>query len=118
MSKDQYLSKALKWAEKKGYTILKSKADGYEDPKTFTNTNKSFSIQPDITCKAKNGGKHYTDIALKSDNKQNLVTRWKLFSQMASMKQGKLHLLAPRGHKSFVNRLVSQYNIEANVISL
>ena len=116
--KSNYFSKAISWIQKKSTESIKSKVDGYEDPKSFLNKSTNESIQPDFSFTTKSGAKHYMDIAIKSDQKQKLVTRWKLLSLMASMNSGKLHLLAPRGHKMFTKRLVDQYNINAKISSL
>lgn len=116
--KQNYFSKAVKWVEKKSISSMRAKADGYDEPKSFLNKRTQESVQPDLSFTTKSGAKHYTDIALKSEQKQKLVTRWKLLSLMASMNSGKLHLLAPRGHKMFTKRLVDQYNINARVSSL
>ena len=64
------------------------------------------------------GNKHYIQIALKADPVQQVVTTWKFFSQLALMKQGKLYLLAPKGHKAFTDKTIDRYNINATVISL
>lgn len=116
--KQSYLEKAIAWAQKKSNESLRSISDGYEDPKAFTNKSTNKTVQADISFRTRGGAKHYTDIALKNDNTQQLVTRWKLLSLMASMKNGKLHLLTPRGHKMFTQRLVNKYNIEASIHSL
>ncbi|MBQ4820529.1 hypothetical protein [Aquimarina sp. MMG016] len=49
---------------------------------------------------------------------KKLVIKWKVLSFMAGMKRGKLHLLAPKGHKAFTQRLVKQHNINAMVHSI
>lgn len=118
MPKKEYLSKALDWVKSKSTYTVKSQAEGYENTKTFTNKSSLETIQPDISYITNRGNKHFTEIALKSDKPQKLITRWKLLSTMASMKNGKLHLLAPRGHKMFTQRLVDKYNIRAMVYSL
>lgn len=115
MNKKPYMNKALAWIKKKAYASLKAKKDGYADPKVFTNARTQATVQPDFAARTRNGSKHFMDIALKSDRPQKLVTRWKLLSTMAALKKGKLHLLAPRGHKYFTEELVKKYNIQALV---
>lgn len=118
MDKSQYLEKALEWANAKPVSSLKSVAENYEQPKAFKSTTSDETIQPDISYVSLHGAKHYLDIALKDENPQKLVTRWKLLSLMASMKRGKLHLLAPKGHKQFTQKLVNKYSINALIHSL
>ena len=118
MSKQNYLDKALNWVSKKSNNAFKARVNGYEAPKVFKNKNTGEEIQADFSFQTQGGTKSYTEIALKSDSPQKLVTRWKLLSLMASMKQGNLFLLAPKGHKKFTQKLVNQYNINATINSL
>ncbi|MEO1438320.1 MAG: hypothetical protein AAFV80_22455 [Bacteroidota bacterium] len=120
MNKEPFLDQAINWARSKGYnnSLKVSNAEGYEEPKSFLNKTTNTEVIPDMTFVTASGGKHYTEIALKSDQAQDLVTKWKFLAVMASMKQGKLHLLAPRGHKSFVTTLVDKYNIDAIIHSV
>ena len=118
MSKIKYLDKAIQWVKNRNVKVIKSKHEEYEDPKLFINRYTRESIQPDISFTTQNGAKHYTDIAIKTENKQGIVTRWKLLSTMASFARGRLYILAPRGHKSFAERLVKKYKINATILSL
>lgn len=118
MSKENYMEAAMKWVNKKVVTDVRADFEGYEAPKAFLNRTANVSVEPDVTFKTSNGGKHYTEIALKQEDAQELVTKWKFLSTLASMKNGKLHLLAPKGHKMFTSRLVNEYNIDAQVHSL
>ena len=117
MSKEDYLDKALAWVKTKTVDTIKSIHPDYDDPKAFLNSRTKETIQADISFTSP-GRKNFTEIALKSDNKQKLVTKWKLLSMMAAGKNGKLFLLAPKGHKMFTQRLVDQYNINATVRSI
>ena len=118
MGKKEYIKKALDWVNLKSTSSVKAKLDGYEDPKVFTNTTSDDVVQADISFTTHSGSKNYTDIALKQENPRKLVTRWKLLSVMASLKRGKLYLMAPKGHKMFTQRLVDRYNINAIVQSI
>lgn len=118
MSKQSYFDKAVKWVSKKSKNSFKAKVNGYESPKVFKNKNTGEEIQADFSFQTEGGTKSYTEIALKSDSPQKLVTRWKLLSIMASMKHGKLFLLAPNGHKMFTQKLVDKYKINATICSL
>lgn len=117
MSKDNYLSKAIQWVKSKSISSLRAKYEDLEPPKTFINHSTQEEIQADISFITR-GGRHYTDIALKSDQPQKLITKWKVLSEMAALKEGKLYLLAPRGHKMFVQKLVETYKINATIHSL
>ena len=114
MSKENYLDKAIAWAEKKKITSLRSTADGYDNPQIFTNQATKEQVQPDLSFII-GDATHYSEIALKQENVRALVTRWKLLSTMATFKKGQLHLFAPKGHKVFTKRVVEDNNIDAQI---
>lgn len=118
MRKQNYLEKAMQWISRKSTSSVKAQMEGYEEPKVFRNKTTGEEIQADFSFVTNSGYKSFTEVALKSDNPQKLVTRWKLLSFMASLKHGKLHLLAPRGHKMFTQALVDRYKINAIIHSL
>ena len=117
MTKENYFSQALDWVKGKSSSSIKACHEDYESPKTFTNSTTQEQIQADFSFISQ-GRRHYTDIALKSESPQKLVTRWKLLSMMAALKNGKLFLLTPRGHKMFAQKLVDNYKIKAVIQSL
>lgn len=118
MDKDKYLEKAIVWVEKKSTASLRAIHGEYEDPKVFTSKATNEAIQADLSFTTHGGAKHYTDVALKDENPKKLVVKWKVLSFMASMKRGKLHLLTPKGHKAFTQKLVDLHNINAIVHSI
>ena len=118
MSKESYISDAIDWVNKRSATSLKANFDGFEKPKAFLNKSSDEEVRPDISFIGQGGEKNYTEIAVKEKKQQKLVTRWKLLSMMASIKRGKLFLLAPRGHKMFVEKLVRKYHINAFIYSI
>lgn len=118
MNKNNYLNQALKWVKKKQTTSLRVKLEGYEDPKVFRSKSNNEEFQADFSFITPKGAKHFTDVALKNENPRKTVVKWKILSFMASMKKGKLHLLAPRGHKAFTERIVKRHNINAVIHSI
>lgn len=112
-AKEGYFSSALDWVKRKSSSTVKANIEGYDKPKSYTNTATHEEVCPDISFTSSGGSRNYTEIALKQDDENQLVTRWKLLSMMASLKSGKLFLLAPRGHKAFTEKLVNDYNINA-----
>lgn len=113
-----FSEKALKWISKKSASSIQTLAEGYDPPKIFTNKDSGEKIQPDFSFESYGGAKSYTEIALKSESPEALVTRWKLLSVMAGMSNGKLYLLAPKGHKMFTEKLVERYRINAKIHSI
>jgi hypothetical protein len=115
--KKPFVEKALEFIQSKGYNNIKAIVDEYDEPKGFKKVSTETTVTPDITATLR-GRKHYFDVALKSEAKQRLISRWKFMSRLAGMKNGKFHLFAPHGHKSFAQRLVEKYRINAKVISI
>lgn len=115
--KKDYIEKAVEYAKSKGFKDFKAMLDDYEEPKSFTSVSADTEVLPDFTAKRR-GKKHYFDIALKTDDVQPLITKWKLLQQLAEVKNSKLILFAPRGHKAFAERLTKQYKIGADILAL
>jgi hypothetical protein len=112
----EYFEKALKFVQGKGYDNIKSSHDDYSNPTSFSSEGDK-SLTPDITA-TKGNSKSYFQISLKNEDETATVSKWKLFATLAEMKNGKLYLLAPRGHKSFTDKLVATYGLNATVVSI
>jgi hypothetical protein len=117
MEEKKYLKKAIQWAKKRGYSNIKANIDEFEQPTQFSKPNEDQPYTPDITGQ-KLGRKIYIEIATKTENMQRRISKWKLLSTLAEMKGGKLFLLAPRGHKAFVERQLKKYHLNAKLVYL
>lgn len=112
------MQKALSLLERKGFKNLKADLEGYEEPTKFTNPDTQESYQPDITAKS-TIGKHYFEIVnQKYEDEVGIAGKWKLFAKLAKIKNGKFHLLVPRGKMRYTNELINQHNIEAITLKL
>ena len=113
--------KAIDWVKRKGYSKVKANIDGedFEKPSSFMQPgdDDEAALTPDITAMMR-GNKCYFEIAIKSDDKIQLVTKWKLLDRMAALKEGKFYLFTPHGHRAFANRLIKKHDINAVLISL
>ncbi|MFT5077885.1 MAG: hypothetical protein ACJA1H_002840 [Glaciecola sp.] len=118
MRNDEYLKRAVEWAEKRASISLKSVSEGYENTKVFTKKSTQEKFQADVSFITEGGVKHYSVVALKVENQKQTAAKWKLLSLLASMKRGQLHLLTPTGHKAFVKKIVNSHNINAIIHSL
>ncbi|WP_296312806.1 hypothetical protein [Winogradskyella sp. UBA3174] len=118
MKKDAYLEKAVVWANNKSTISFKSISKGYESPRIFTSKTTHEEIQADLSFVTHGGVKHYSVIALKNENQKKTVAKWKVLSFLASIKRGRLHLLAPHGHKAYAEKLVDTHNIDAIIHAL
>lgn len=113
--KDKYLDKAINWAKKKGFTKLKANLTDYETPRSFSQSNSEEVITPDVTG-VKRGKKSFIEIALKDENKQAIISKWKLFSMLAERQGGILYLLTIRGHKSFAETIIKNHNLKNTMV--
>jgi hypothetical protein len=118
MTKEKHMEEAVTWVNKRSIVSMKAISEGYEDPKIFVSKSTKEEIQPDMSFITHSGAKHYSEVALKDDNEKKLVTKWKVLSFLASMKRGKLHLLAPRGHRTFAQKMVNIHKINAVIHTL
>ncbi len=114
---EEYFAQALEWVKKHGFDNIKSVHEDYESPGTFNWSEDENGLVPHITG-LRTGGKSYIELALKDENVQRRVSKWKLLSTLAARKGGKLYLLAPRGHKAFAEKLVEEYNLSAEIKGL
>ncbi len=115
--KDPFVTQVLNFVQDKGFDNIKAISDNFDDPKPFRTTSGNLEFVPDITA-TKNGGKHYFEVAMKEGETQQVISKWKLLSKMAEVKNGSLYLFVPRGHKSFTRKVVEDYDIEAKVMML
>ena len=118
MTKEEHMEKAITWVNNKSIVSMKAISEGYEDPKIFVSKSTKEEIQPDMSFITHGGAKHYSEVALKDGNEKKLVAKWKVLSFLASMKRGKLHLLAPRGHRAFTQKMVNLHQINAVIHAL
>ena len=112
--------KAIEWVKRKGYSTVKANIDDFEKPSSFMapgEEEEESALTPDITALMR-GNKCYFEIALKTDDKRQMVTKWKLLDRMASLKEGKFYLFTPHGHRAFASRLVKKHDINAVLVSL
>ncbi|MFT5248833.1 MAG: hypothetical protein ACI93P_000549 [bacterium] len=118
MKNDTCLERAVAWAEKKTTVSLKAISEGYENPQIFISKTTQEEIQADLSFVTQGGVRHYSVIALKNENQKKTVAKWKVLSFLASLKKGNLHLLAPKGHKTYTEQLVKNHDINAVIHAL
>jgi len=115
--RESYIRKAVDWIKKKGYMDIKADLEDMETPKSFVKKSNDSNVLPDLTAKSL-GRTFYFEVALKTNDVRSVVTKWKFLSQLAAMKDGKLIIFAPHGHRSFAEKTVESYKISAKIISL
>lgn len=118
MSYQHFVQKAAEWAKQRGFKKIRANCDEFESPKAFSRAATGTAVVPDATG-LKRGRRSYFEIATKTGNARRKITKWKLLHRLASMRGGKLFLLAPKGHEAFVERVVSRHNLyDTQIISL
>lgn len=117
MKETEIFERAIEWAQKHGVSAIKANSGDYDRPSGFTNSANNESVIPDISG-SKRGAICYVEIADKGLDNSSTVSKWKLLGNIASVKNGRLIILAPRGHKSFADNLVKDNQINAEVLSL
>ena len=112
------INRAARWAKKRGLKKIKANCEAFETPTQYHNPDREKPFIPDVTGTRRGGRKYYVEIALKTEKVARKISKWKLLSTLASMKGGKLFLLAPKGHKAFTDRIVNKHNLNAEVVYL
>lgn len=113
----ELLEKAVEQVQRRGFKDIRVKLDGFEEPKSFSQKKEDNTYIPDITA-TNSKGKFYFEIAQKTNDTTSMVSKWKLLSTIAEMKNGDLNILVPYGQNKFTNELVEQYNIKANLLKM
>jgi hypothetical protein len=110
-------AKMVHWAKNRRFSNIKANLEGHEIPTAYTKPGEDVPYIPDATG-VKLGIKSYFEVAMKSDDNERIIRKWKLLSTLAEMRNGKLYLFAPKGHKAFVMNVVKERNLHANVESI
>lgn len=102
----------------KGFDEIKANIEGYDTPaKLVDRKNEGVFFIPDVTGVI-NGRKSYFELGMKTTDETALVTKWRILSNLAAYKNGKLYLAVPRGHMAFTNRIIADYQIKAEVVKI
>ena len=118
MKKPKLINRVIdKVVSPRGFKKIKANTEDFNTPSKLNRERNDESFIPDITA-VRNGRKSYFELALKTEKIRQVVTKWKLLSQLATFKRGKLFLIIPRGHYAFTKRVLKKYPIEAKLIRL
>lgn len=101
----------------RGYKQIRANVPDFETPARLSRPNEDESFIPDATG-VLNGRKSYFELAMKSDDIQEVITKWKLLSNLASFKEGRFFLIVPHGNLAFTNRILKKYPIRAEILRL
>ncbi len=114
----QFRQKAVELLQKKGYKDIKADLPDFDQPTRFTEKTSEKTFAPDMTAETLMGKDYFKIVEGDKENTQEVVSKWKLFSNLAKLKNGKFFLLVPYGKKKYTTELVKEYNIDAHMLNL
>lgn len=88
-NKQAYIQRAATWAPARGFTEVKANVEGYQTPIAYDWQQDGQSFIPDVTGK-QFGQKSYFEVLIDTDDTPQLISRLKLFGQLAALRGGKL----------------------------
>lgn len=114
----KFTQKAVELLQSKGYKEIKVDLPDFEQPTRFTEKSSDKTFAPDLTGETLIGKDYFKIVEGDKENTQEVVSKWKLFSNLAKLKNGKFFLLVPYGKKKYATELVKEYNIDAQMLNL
>lgn len=114
---DEKVEEVIRKLVRRGYTDVRASIEPYESPKSIVGQGNATEFVPDVTAE-KWGGKGYFEIAKKEENPSDLASKWKVLEILAKMKNGDFQIFVPHGSMQFTQRIVQEYNIQAELVKL
>lgn len=111
------VTKVIENLERQGFTDIQADIDDYETPPRLISKSKDINFVPDVMAR-KNGNKGYFEISKKVSDTNELVNKWTALSTLAEMKNGIFKIYVPHGHMKFTREILTDYNINAEVVKL
>jgi hypothetical protein len=111
------VKEVIRLIERRGYENIRASIEPYEAPKLIESKSGGTGYIPDITAE-KWGAKGYFEIANKDESPQAIADKWLLLELFAKMKSGTFQVFAPRGTMNYTQRIVENFNIQAEVIKI
>lgn len=108
------IEKAAVWAKSQGFDQIKADVEAYETPTQYTLKDQDQTFTPNLTG-IYLGRKNYVEVITKNIDKDHMISKYKLLNTLAKVKNGQFILLAPTGHKSFADKVVEDYQLNATV---
>lgn len=116
--KEKTAYSAIQLLESKGYKNIKADLPDFEQPTKFIEKESEQAYAPDLTAQTLLGKDYFEIVDSKDRNENKVISRWKLFSNIARLKNGKFFLLVTHGYNAYVQKILKAYDIEANVLKL
>jgi hypothetical protein len=114
---EEMLRKSVAYLENKGFENIKADFEGFEKPKSYLKKGSDESVTPDIVAE-RAGIKHYFEISLKSEMPNQLKSKWRFLEVLTRMKNHRFKIITRKGHYKFTQDMLSDLNLEKNLIKL
>lgn len=115
--KNDLILKSIEYLEKLGYEEIKADLEGYDAPKSYYQKNNDLHISPHIVGN-RAGVKYYFNISLKTEEEEELKTKWKFFDTLSKMRDQHFNVITTRGHYKFTEDMLSELHLEKEYIKL
>lgn len=115
---DRTLTDSLSKLKLLGFKEFRMDLPDYPSPTGFLMKGKDdFKVVPDIVADY-GGRRSFIEISKKTDNPTQLVSKWKLLSKMAGLKNAFFGIITPKGTIKYTQELIDRYQIEAKLIRI
>ncbi|MFD1553816.1 hypothetical protein DNU06_09490 [Putridiphycobacter roseus] len=111
------LLKSVTYLKNGGFEDIKADVEGLETPKSYTKQSDQSSITPDLVA-FKNGRKYYFEISQKSENPEDLKTKWRFLDVFTRAKNHNFKIITTRGHYKFTDDMLGDLKLNKNAIRL
>ena len=117
INNEAILKESVDYLERSGYKNIKADLTGYEHPKSYHKVGSDIHLGPDIEAE-NNGTKHYFEICVKSDARQQLKSKWKFLATVSKMKDYRFKIITRRGHFKFTQEMMTDMHMDQHPIRL
>ena len=114
---EEKLRESVAHLENIGFENIKADVDGFEKPKSYLKKDSEVSVTPDIVAE-RAGIKHYFEISLKSEKPHLLKSKWRFLDVLSRMKNHRFRIITYKGHYKFTNDMLTDLNLDKNLIKL
>ncbi|MDX2304798.1 MAG: hypothetical protein NW226_18450 [Microscillaceae bacterium] len=117
-SYSKLVSTAVRLIKRQGFEDIRADLEDFEKPAALSQQGSDVVYIPDITAYGKLGKCYFEIVSKEAKNKEETISKWKLLSRLAQMKNGTFFLLVPRGMMRFAVQIIELHNIKADVLKL
>lgn len=113
----EHIEAAVNYVKNLAFEDIKARFGDYEEPATLKMKGSDIEFTPDITA-TKHQGKFYFEIADRTEDPSEVISKWQLLSTLAKMKGGEFKVFVPYGSMKYTNDILKLKDINADVVKL